>query len=256
MKQLKFLVVAFTLLMGISLTSCMGDSDPTVTWASFMKVVETYPYTFQDASGIKFIATNTTDLVTETVKMKYGDIVYMQYSYNSEEQNVTADTKEIKAKMQFYYNASDENMSVVEEGTGAGEPYENATVTGMYSSQENGMAYFDKNTLLLCIKYMAKKDLSEHSFTLVYDTTVSEDAEEGVMNLYLRHSNNEDKPDQNVEGYFRAFDISDFLNLYGEMPTKIRIWVNETNKSGSNSLDDAKEELQSYDVNYKSIFDK
>lgn len=30
MKQLKFLMVAFTLLTGISLTSCMGESDPTV----------------------------------------------------------------------------------------------------------------------------------------------------------------------------------------------------------------------------------
>lgn len=257
MKQLKFLMVAFTLLMGVSLTSCMGESDPTVSWATFMRVVETYPfYTFQAADGVKFVATNSSELQSMSSKINYNDIVYVQYAYNSDEQQVTNETKSIDAKMTLYYNASSASRSITEEGNGAGEPYENATVIDMYPATKGGLTYFDKNTLLLCVRYMAQKDLSLHNFTLVYDNTVEENAEDGVLNLYLRHSNAEEKPDQTVDGYFRAFDITDFLYQYGKTPTKIKVWINETDKSGSYKLEDAKKELQSYEVDYKSVFEK
>ena len=45
MKQLKFLMIVFTLMMGVSFTSCMGESDPTVSPVATLKVVSAYPYT-------------------------------------------------------------------------------------------------------------------------------------------------------------------------------------------------------------------
>ena len=255
MKQLKFLMVALTLLMGISLTSCLGESDPIVTYPEFLRVVETYPYTFQNANGRKYIATNSSELMSQTSTMNYNDIVYVQYTYNSEEQNVTPETKEVKAKITFIYNASVSNRSAILEGNGAGEPYENATVTGMYSSEQGGLLYFDKNTLLLAIRYLAEKDLALHTFTLVYDSKANENAEDGIMHLYLRHLSNEEKTTQSVEGYYRVFDLKGFLAQYGETPNKIRIWYNETDKVGSNSLEDAKKELQYTEIDYKSVFE-
>ena len=37
MKQLKFLMIVFTLMMGVSFTSCMGESDPTVSPVATLK---------------------------------------------------------------------------------------------------------------------------------------------------------------------------------------------------------------------------
>lgn len=79
--------------------------------------------------------------------------------------------------------------------------------------------------------------------------------EEGIMKLYLRHVNNEEKPTERFSMY-RAFDLSQFLAAFGETPTKIRIYANETDKNGSYSLEDAKKELQYEEIDYKSIFEK
>lgn len=254
MKQLKFLMVAFTLLMGISLTSCMGDSDPNVTQVYPLRLVDTYPYTFQfPNNGAKIIATNTAELMSNTsLDLKYGDIVYIAYTYNSDEQPVTENTKEINAKVSIYYNCSTATDSYVLENNGAGEPYENATI-GALASISEGMMYFDKNNIMLYIAFLAKSDVYKHNFTLIYDENA--EMEDGVMNLYLRHVNLEESPAETVAMY-RVFDISDFLTAYGKTPTKIRIYANETDKIGSCSLEDAKKELQYEEIDYKSIFEK
>ena len=89
MKQLKFLMIVFTLMMGVSFTSCMGESDPTVSPVATLKVVSAYPYTFQYPNdGLKIIASNTSELLTDnSVNLGLGDIIFLQYTYNSEEQD-------------------------------------------------------------------------------------------------------------------------------------------------------------------------
>lgn len=129
MKQLKFLMVAFTLMMGVSLTSCMGDSDPTVGGTFVMEVVDPIYCSFKFAdSDIKYTAVNASKLITDTdLKLNSGDIVQIAWSYNSEEQPVTEQTKEIKVTVAGIQNLSTATASYVLNSTGA-DDFENATI--------------------------------------------------------------------------------------------------------------------------------
>lgn len=258
MKQLKFLMLAFTLLMGVSLTSCMGDSDPNVDQPAFLKLVSTYPvYVFQyGGDGLKVNATNSTDLMinNSSSELSEGDIVYLSYHYNTEEQPITNETKSIDAKITIGHNCSAGTRAVVQDDNGA--DYENATVVSVPSFSEGGMFYYDKNTLISGVTFLAKESLYKHDFTLVYDRSAEVvEGEEDILKLYLRHRNNEEKPTEQV-GVFKAYDISECLDAFGKTPTKIRIYANETDKSGSCSLDDAKSKLEYDEIEYKSVFGK
>lgn len=263
MKQLKFLMIVFTLMMGVSFTSCMGESDPTVSPVATLKVVSAYPYTFQYPNdGLKIIASNTSELLTDnSVNLGLGDIIFLQYTYNSEEQPLTSETKEITAKVTIGHNCTSGNTSIGIrlKNNGAGEPYENATIVELLPAGQ-GTMYYDKNTLLLGVTFYGEKSPYKHDLALIYgdDNHSAGDAgkdEEGIMKLYLRHVNNEEKPTERFSMY-RAFDLSQFLAAFGETPTKIRIYANETDKNGSYSLEDAKKELQYEEIDYKSIFEK
>lgn len=256
MKQLKFLMVALTLLMGISLTSCMGESDPTRNEVAPLKLVNTYPFTFQyPDNGLKVVATNSSELLANiSLDMNYGDIILIQFTFNGDEQPITETTKEIEAKVSIGSNYSANAESVVTDNNGAGEPYENATINGLESGYSSAaMMYYDKNTLLVPIWFLAKS-MDKHDFTLVYDQN-EVGSEEDVLKLYLRHSNSEEKPAEMAAAY-KAFDIRGALATYGKTPAKIRIYANVTDKSGSCDLADAKQELQYKEIEYKSIFEK
>lgn len=253
MKQLKFLMVAFTLLMGVSFTSCIGDSDPTVNSAAIGRVTNIIPYTFQMADGYSFVATNS---IETTSNISVGDIVQFMFTYNSDEQQFTETNKSIKAQITPYQNMSRGTDYAVTDNNGAGAPYENATINELVSTSSDRMQYFDKNTLLIPISFLAKADLYKHSFTLVYDESAVDNQEnDDVLTLYLRHTNSEEEPAELV-GVYKAFNIAYLLSVYGKIPTKIKVFANETNKSNSNDLEDAKDELQFEEIEYKSVFYK
>lgn len=260
MKQLKSLMVAFILLMGISFTSCMGESDPTVGGTYIMKVVETYPYSFVFSnSNQRFTATNSSELMaSSSLNLNYGDIVMVAWSYNSDEQVVTDATKEVKVLVSGIQNFSTATRTTSLDSNGAGEPYENATINKVgvinnYENDQTGIGYFNKDIIIIPVAFLAKSDLSKHQFTLVYNAS-EELKDNTVLTLYLRHSNSEEKPTEQVNVY-KAFNIStlvsQFKGVTGNLPTKIKIYANLTDKSASNSLEDAKKELQSYEVDYK-----
>lgn len=260
MKQLRFLMVAFTLLIGISLTSCMGDSDPTVGGTYVMKTVSTFPYTFVfSGSDIQYEAANNSELMGNTnLSLNAGDIVQIAWSYNSDEQPVTDATKKIMVKVSGVQNLSTCTQSPVLDNDGADEIYENATINKIgfandYGSSSNGIGYYDKNVIVMPVVFLAKSnDLSKYEFSLVYDKSQVKEGDT-ELNLYLRYRTDEEKPTE-VANVYKAFYITsallDFKNVAKKAPTKIKIWANETNKSGSNSLDDAKDKLQSYEVDY------
>ena len=261
MKQLKFLMVAFTLMMGVSLTSCMGDSDPTVGGTFFvMEVVDPIYCSFKFAdSDIKYTAVNASKLITDTdLKLNSGDIVQIAWSYNSEEQPVTEQTKEIKVTVAGIQNLSTATASYVLNSTGA-DDFENATIKKIgfasdYSNSNNGISYYDKETILIPVVFLYNSaDLTKHHFTLVYDES-QEPADDTTLELYLRYetTDTEVKADGNI---YKAFGIEEALSVFKaktgkSAPTKIKIWANEGQKADSNSLENAKDELQSYEVSY------
>lgn len=255
MKQLKFLMVALTLLMGISLTSCLGDNDPTVTEPALGRVTNLFPYTFETSNGVKFVATNNIESTT-SLKMNMGDIVEFTFTYNSDEQQITETNKTINAQITVYRNLSICTNATVTDNDGSEEAYENATINEILVNEGSKMLYFDRNTLLIPIVFLAKEREDKHEFTLVYNNSiVNEQENDDVLVLYLRHKNSEEKPTESV-GLYKAFDIRYILNVYGKTPTKIRVYANVTDKFGSCDLADAKEELQYKEIDYKSVFEK
>lgn len=258
MKQLKFLMVAFTLMMGISLTSCIGESDPTVGGTFVMEVVDPIYCSFKFAdSDIKYTAVNASQLIKDN-DLDYGDIVQIAWSYNSEEQPMTEQTKEIKVTVAGIQNMSTATASYVLDNTGA-DDYENATIKKIgfasdYSNSNNGISYYDKETILIPVVFLYNSDdLAKHQFTLVYDES-QEPADDTTLELYLRYktTDTEVKADGNI---YKAFGIEYALSAFKaktgkSAPTKIKIWANEGQKADSNSLENAKDELQSYEVSY------
>lgn len=261
MKQLKFLMVALTVLMGVSLTSCLnGNDDPNRTLDAPLRLVNTFPYTFQYPDdgvkeGIKIVATNTSDLMNYDIN--YGEIVYVRYTYNSDEQIITNETKQIEAKVELPLsdnsNCSLNTESVIVDNSEQGSDYENATIIDLGNVSNYGMYYYDKNTLIMVVAYYAKT-LNNHYFTLVYDKEQN-DGEDDVMNLYLRHNNYDSETTLDAAASYKAFDLSQFIAEFGKEPSKIRIYANETDKTGSWKLDDAKPELQYEEIDYKRYFE-
>lgn len=254
MKQLKFLMVALTLLMGISLTSCLGDNDPTVNDFALGKVTNLFPYTFETFDGVKFVATNNIESTT-SLNMNMGDLIQFTYTYNSDEQQITETNKTINAQITVYQNLSIHTNAVVADNDGSEEAYENATINEIVAEGSNKMLYFDRNTLMIPIVFLAKESEDKHEFTLVYNNSVvNEQENDDVLVLYLRHKNSEEKPTESI-GRYKAFNIRYILNVYGKTPTKIRVYANVTDKSGSCDLADAKKELQYQEIDYKSVFE-
>lgn len=257
MKQVKFLMVALTVLMGTMVTSCMnGESDPTVGGTFFMKVTSTYPYAFEfSGSSVKYVAVNSDKLLTSDLNS--GDIVYVGWSYNSEEQIVDNNTKKINVTVSGVQKLT--SHSYVSENKG--ENYQNATINNLGGNdtpmgESKKILYFDKNTIILPILFLYEKSdvaLSKHTFTLVYDNTEVQSGDSEIK-FYLRHMNNEDKP-ATVGAAYKAFDIEEALSHFkettGKKPSRVVVLTNETNKSGSCSLEDAKKDLQTYSEDYK-----
>lgn len=256
MKQLKFLMIAITLLMGISFTSCIGEGDPTVTNVAFGRVTESFPRVVIESNyGVKFNATN--DLTG--LSLYTGDYVYFQYSYDSDLQKVDQNTKSIDANITIGEKIA--NRSAV-TAADKGESYENVTIlqigdgpntTSNYSIQ---FMYYDKSKLIVplffLVKEASKESLEKHDFTLVYDEESVKAGDTEIV-FYLRQRSSETEAKKTVLSY-KMFDINRALEQFkvttGNKPTKVVIYANETKDNTSDALDKKKEELTKYAVVY------
>ena len=87
MKQMKFLLVALmTVLMGMSVTSCLkGDDNNTIQLSNFVRVnTYDYPISFKDAYGTKLIPTQN---VSTTKPMA---LIAYQYDRSTVDANATS----------------------------------------------------------------------------------------------------------------------------------------------------------------------
>lgn len=252
MKQLKFLMIAFTLLMGFSMTSCIGDSDPTVTNITFGQVTSILPTVIKAPFDVEYTATNDLGL-----DLYPGDYVYFQYSYNSDfvEQNAKKIDATITIGEKITYNSA---VDVSDKG----EKHENVTILQVGDGADTNspyaikFMYYDKSKLIVPIAFLikeaSKESLKSHDFTLAYN---EEDVKVGDSEIvfYLRHRSSETEAKKGVLSY-KMFDIKRVLEQFtakaGNKPTKVVIYANETKDITSDALDKKKEELTKYTVEY------
>lgn len=251
MKHFKSLLAVLVLTFTLALTSCMSN-DPTQSGLSFGKVnyTTTGRYAFE-VGGLKMVPTNQSIITSKNLNL--DDIVYFSWSYNSDEEAVNESTKELNVLVADLVNLGQESAHMT-TGDNKGENFEDATITGLNSNSNSyAFFYYDKDMIIVPVNFLAKEDLAKHKFSLVWnrDEIESNDTD---LRFYLRHVSEEDSPSQNAST-LKAFKISAavsaFKSAHGEkLPTNIVILANETKKSGSDKIEDAKDELQEYSVKY------
>ncbi|WP_291535150.1 hypothetical protein [Bacteroides sp.] len=249
MAKFKIWMVALTLIMGVSFTSCV-ESDPTVTNPAIGQVESILPLVIKTPDGTKFTAANSLGDMNYT----YNDFMYFIYSFNSDEQDVTS--KNITATISSIVKL---NSGYAMSSSDKGESNETATIVQIGDNPTNSayyhFSYYDEYHVVVPIYYLAEKEITKHSFTLYYDESEFE-AASGMLKLYLRHRSEEEKSTLMVSYplYYNVFDVRSALMAFqsetGSLPAKITIYANETSKSNSDKLEDKKEELTAYTVEY------
>lgn len=247
MAKFKIWMVALTLLMGISFTSCV-ETDPTVTQVTFGQVTSFMPTVITIPGGFQITAVNS----LADKDLYPGDYVYFQYSYDSDEQKVDENTKNINATVIIGEKMT---YSSAIEAENKGEGYENVTMIQIGNGPESNLRfmYYDKSKIIVPVIFLAEKEISKHTFTLVYDQADFEERSE-ELKLYLRHNSSEEDSKSQATSY-KLFSIDNALSEFanannGKKPEKITIYANETKNFNSDDLKDKKDELTAYTVEY------
>ena len=92
MKQMKFLLVALmTVLMGMSVTSCMNGDDNTIyTGPAFAKCTNYFPATFELANGQKLVVNELS-----MPNLNIGEIYFFYYQFDTAQQPGNSQTLDV-----------------------------------------------------------------------------------------------------------------------------------------------------------------
>lgn len=257
MKQMKFLMVALVVLMGVSLTSCLNGDESTIRTGSEIVKVNQYdiPISFTNAAGIKLIPDKAISSTNGKMALIYYQFDYSQLKENTEKVQITllADPKYIDGTPVRIGSSEDitENapMVTLEPSTGYG------TLKGVF---------FDSNMLIVPIGYKvrdinsqeeANNEIARHAFTLVYDST--QPGENGTLKLRLYHGITDPEGEtvtRTKDAYdYKAYDLSGAIldyrvNNNDTKPTKVSIVIMQNRDN--NKLDLATEETYTYDYKF------
>ena len=180
MKQLKFLMVALTLLMGISFTSCLNsDNDYAPTVGGFVKVGGgMFGTTFTMLDGATTISPTAASLTQAESNMgfKYSNtnIAYVIGTYDETLNPDPINNKEYKSVSLTYAVSLDDKVLITERGA-SNDSVNKAPIIDIDNSEKvsynkelfKPWFFYDKTTLVLPINYYLYK-AGVHKFTLVY----------------------------------------------------------------------------------------
>lgn len=269
MKQLKFLMVAFTLLMGISLTSCLNsDSDPYETGGGMAKVVATYGPVYFVSGDITVTPTaaSISSLLTQGVDVAKmdGHVVYISYRWDPAVTVPNEDPKKIKNVDLVAVVDLNNTAEVVSEKGDRNDSINNAAIIslGLTNNSEVKPSFFDKTTLLLPVNYFMYGKL--HHLTLKYYPNEQTDGDK-TLKLYLHHNAGKDEStnttsfdyaQQGYLGFFqKTYNLSYIFEVYkrttnaSENPTTVEIVTKEN--TYTYKLDDTQTKENKYTVTYK-----
>jgi len=215
MAKFKIWMVALTLIMGVSLTSCFNSDDNTIQPVyGIITLKSTFPYQFQgEGSDIVYEANSAT--ITGLTESAYpGDIVFLNAQYDTSTQEINQNTKKIIVTVLGAEKLNEKTYSVKND-----VPY-NRSVIATSSISEYYPGFYSKNWLIIPVRFYLEKSTWEnalkHSFYLVYDAE-NENNNENTMVLRLRHESSEDGTKENVSVTLnKAFRITEFVNIFNE----------------------------------------
>ena len=271
MKQLKFLMAALTLLMGISLTSCLNsDSNSDNTQGHFARVKQGdmttgYSPYFEDYAGNKLLPTVASLTQIEAsgdFKMSSSNFVFITYKLAEIEKTAKSETGTTPSSYDITLLsavACDGPTPIMVENNEAMENtvVENAPIfTLIYNASYSYSPFlYDKETLFLPIYYKMEnkaEQVKQHKLNLVCNFEGIASGSTEIV-FYVRHDRGTDEKNEALNVAYNGYDIKTaiarFSALAGNEPKKIVIKVKETGEySSSNTMP---EEYTTYSCDFK-----
>lgn len=268
MKQVKVLVLALIVLMGVGFTSCMNsDDNSTSSWMGPVEVFNSaFTGTYFKFGELIIYPTNTS---LATVEKQYNfepsatRMAYIAFEYSTDEGsgNETATNKLQNVVMNYAVSLDETVESVIDKGNAPNDSVATAPIIRMTdvmsaTPNENGFYILHNRYLFTGLAYFVQE--KAHSFTLV--NYPNEVVEEGTVKFYLRHSGTPEKEtigqtSVNAAGlypylYFKSFDIRNYLPT--ELGKEVKIVVVVDQNTVNNKLDDESNTKQKeYTLTYK-----
>jgi hypothetical protein len=242
MKQLKFLMVAFTLLMGVSFTSCLNDDAGESMYDGIGYVRTVMGNYFVDLYGNTYHPTmaSVTEMEAQGFKMSGTGLAQIAFKYvedtpatKAEGGTFTPQDYRIKLVSAIAVDSySTKHVSSVENMEMEAIP-ETAPIVTLEPTDNYGQTYkpwmYGAEMLVLPISWkMENKEemLKQHTMELVYINDESNESSTELV-FYLRHNKGTDTKTDVFAVRNKAYDVrqimSDFKGKHGSYPTTIRI---------------------------------
>lgn len=238
MKQLKFLMVAFTLLMGVSFTSCLNDDAGESMYDGIGYVRTVMGSYFVDLYGNTYHPTmaSVTEMEAQGFKMSGTDLAQIAFknvedtpATKAEGGTFTPQDYRIKLVSAIAVDSySTKHVSSVENMEAEAMP-ETAPIVTLESTDNYGQTYkpwmYGAEMLVLPISWkMENKEemLKQHTMELVYIEDESNESSTELV-FYLRHNKGTDTKTDVFAVRNKAYDVkkimSDFKEKHGSYPT-------------------------------------
>lgn len=234
MKQMKFfLVVLMTVLMGVSVSSCMKSDDNGLSTSGFF--VKNNLVSFEASNGIQFIPTTGMSYLTGTYYFIYG-----QFEYAELVPNATVGITLMQEPVCIDPKSDEYLTSTPQEATNP--------LHSLSSELLSSIGFYDKNTLILPMIYWInpltdaeklKAEIAKHSFILSYDPDSFKESDT-KLTLTINHVVNENG-DEGIRrtqytSTFKAYSISTAIYQFKQKTGKLPQYI--TLKAQTNSTED------------------
>ena len=264
MTNFKNWMVALTLMMGVSLTSCLNsETDPTISNWVIGKCVAYYPPTFELANGQKMILS-----ISSLTSLNVGELYMVYYQFNSEEQPVDSPVLNVLP----WNNLEPDPLNASHEEQPTSDPVEENAALYAFSGMvytPNGSAnvdpaiMFNEEFLLMSPVYWFKQitgedkqqeELKKHSFVLTYDFSELKEGDEELV-LKIKHvidgkSEEEKNERSTLATSTKAYNLTAVKNIF-EMtakrkPAKLKLVGNVNTSDDSLVVDKTNEAVWEY----------
>ena len=255
MKQIKTLLLAQILFMGIFLSSCMESGDYTPTGGGVVEVLDRYGYTyFKDFGGVTIDPLqNTVSSVESSMGFKPAQtkIAYILYSYPQEGNEALITDKKINNATLTYAVALDAKTERVATEGAANDSINTAPIIRLRSlmsssTDSNDALYLHNGRYLMTGAEYYFSFSKQHHLTMVY---YPEEQVEGKLILHLRHSGDPEAANVYTTSYgafqsgypyvyIKSFDLSSYMPLVSSQG-ELEIEVHAMQNLNSNKLEEA-----------------
>ncbi len=265
MKKFNAMVAALTLILGLGLTSCMGETNYTPQWGGPIEVISWMGTThFKDFGGLQVYPT-TSSLESVKSSMKFDpnktNVAYVVYEYAEEGNENMSVTGKLNNAQLRYAISLDAGVEYVMTAGASNDSVSTAPIMGLddvvTGKGTQPISLIAGRYLFTGVNYLF--NAKQHYFTLVH---IVDEQEDGKVKFKLRHSG---IPEANgvyttSRGafnvglpyvYYKSFDIQNYLPTASEASQSFTIEVEVDLNTYTNELEGNNTEKKVYSLVYK-----